>query len=52
MNEDVEKFVHELAKLNLKIVEELKMVSYRDISPELLKELRESAQALNSMIKD
>lgn len=50
MNEDVKSFVHEFAKLNLKIVKELQMSSARDINPELLKELRESAQALVDLI--
>ncbi|MDF2859031.1 MAG: hypothetical protein K0Q87_4882 [Neobacillus sp.] len=51
MNEDVENFIHEFAKLNLKIVKELQMVTSCDIKPELLKELRESAQVLSYMIK-
>lgn len=51
MNEDVINFVHEFTKLNLKIVKELQMRSGCDINPELLKELRESAQVLNAMIK-
>lgn len=51
MKEDVKSFIHEFVKLNLKIVKELQMRSSYDINPELLKELKDSAQALNSMIK-
>ncbi|MBU2703654.1 hypothetical protein Ga0466249_004802 [Sporomusaceae bacterium BoRhaA] len=43
-------FIHEFAELNLAIVKDLRKSALEDVKPELLHELRENAQALDSFI--
>ena len=44
-----DEFIREFAELNLQLVQHIKKCGLDNVTPELLKELRENAQALRNL---